>query len=207
MIFEEMCHAVAKNNLVRACSGNVSQRYNDNSFLITRSGCWLENVSKLDIVECNLKDNKVIENFLDYKPSSEILMHSMILNTRPDINVVLHFQSTYVTILACKRFFPIFDLNVIPEIPCYIDSVDIVEFEIPGSLQLAKAVTEKICKNDLVILQNHGAVVVGKSLEETLEKAIFFEFACEIMFKNDHNIREINKKDFLKIREIKNVKH
>lgn len=44
--------------------------------------------------------------------------------------------------------------------------------------------------HNLIVLQNHGQVVVGKSFDDVIQKALFFELACGIIIRSkDQAIR------------------
>ena len=60
------------------------------------------------------------------KPSMESGFHLGVLRERPDVNVVLHFQSHYATAVACMKNRPT-NFNVTAEIPCHVGS-EIPEF-------------------------------------------------------------------------------
>lgn len=84
--------------LINASSGNISVRYDENSFLISGSGTFLD----------KLKENEISTCFIDrvnhdegVKPSMENQFHRAIYKNRTDVKAVLHFQSIYATILAC----------------------------------------------------------------------------------------------------------
>jgi ribulose-5-phosphate 4-epimerase/fuculose-1-phosphate aldolase len=47
-------------------------------------------------------------------------------------------------------------------------------------------VTESMKTHDLVVLQNHGQVVVGKSFDDVIQKALFFELACGIIMRSNN---------------------
>ena len=55
----------------------------------------------------------------------------------------------------------------------------------PGSDELAQTVVAALQEHDLVILQNHGQVTVGKDYREVLQRAIFFEFAAALHFRTN----------------------
>jgi ribulose-5-phosphate 4-epimerase/fuculose-1-phosphate aldolase len=109
--------------------------------------------------------------------------HFGIMHQRKDVNVILHFQSLYGTTLACLPDPPT-NFNVINEIPVYIGKIDMLPYICPGSPELGIKVTESIKTHDLVVLKNHGQVVVGKSFEDVIQKALFFELACGIIMRS-----------------------
>ena len=51
----------------------------------------------------------------------ESTFHLGILRERPDVNVVLHFQSEYATAISCMKNKPT-NFNVTAEIPCHVGS-------------------------------------------------------------------------------------
>jgi ribulose-5-phosphate 4-epimerase/fuculose-1-phosphate aldolase len=46
--------------------------------------------------------------------------------------------------------------------------------------------------HDLVLMQNHGEVTVGKSYEEAIQRAVFFELACRIIVVGGDNIAPLS---------------
>ena len=183
-MFQELfCREIAEEGLVKASSGNYSYRstLNDKNMFITATGLWFKHARKEDIIECDIKSRKPIDK--DQHPSSEIEFHARIYETRNDVRVIIHCQPVHSTIIACSSFENI-NFNVIPEIPYYIKHIGHIEYIRPGTLELAEAVEKEIKNNDLIIMKNHGLIVVGMSHWEVLQRAIFFELACEIIVKS-----------------------
>ncbi len=145
--------------------------------LITATKSWMGELTGEQIAICRISDGAVLN---DKKPSAENGFHFGILRERSDVNVVLHFQSTYATAVACSgRDYNNF--SVIPEIPYYLGQIATVRYLNPGSNELAKEVISAMKEHDLVILKNHGQVTVGNNFDEVIQKASFFELACEII--------------------------
>ena len=118
------------------------------------------------------------------KPSMESTFHLGILRERPDVNVVLHFQSEYATAVSCMKNKPT-NFNVTAEIPCHVGSeIPVIPYYRPGSPELAKAVVEAMLKHNSVLLTNHGQVVCGKDFDQVYERATFFEMACRIIVQS-----------------------
>ncbi|MCI5121999.1 MAG: hypothetical protein D3908_12570 [Candidatus Electrothrix sp. AUS4] len=80
-----------------------------------------------------------------------------------------------------------------PELPYYIGPVATVPYLTPGSDELAQAVAAALQEHDMAVLQNHGQVTVGKDYREVLQRALFFEFAAAIYFRNNQQPISINK--------------
>lgn len=180
--FEEFvaaCHKVAANGLVQCSSGNLSWRVNEDHMLITVTSAWMANLTREQIVIIRISDGKIMN---DKKPSSETGFHLGIMQNRRDVNAVLHFQAPCATAFACCAT-DLTNFFIIPEIPYYIGQISALPYLDPGSESLAEAVITAIEKHDLVTLKNHGQVTVGKNFDDVIQKATFFELACEILLR------------------------
>ena len=177
--FIEASHQVAAHDLVRYSSGNISARLDDDSVLISANRSWLGNLQKDQIAVLRLEDG---QHLSDVKASVEYPFHLEILRQKPDVNVVLHFQSRYATSMACGKS-ECLNFFVIPEIPYYIGTPATVDYFHPGSDELAEAVCAAAVEHDMIILKNHGLVTFGKNYNDAIQKAGFFELACEIILR------------------------
>jgi ribulose-5-phosphate 4-epimerase/fuculose-1-phosphate aldolase len=175
--FVEACHKVADYGLVHCSSGNMSSRLDENLAVISASRTWLAEIKSQQVVICDLQTGQPVN---DQIPSVESSFHLGILQARPDVNVVLHFQSPYATAIACGNPRD-YDFAIIVEVPFYIGRPAIIDFLAPGSEQLANAVIDAMKHSNMAILRNHGLVTCGKDFEETIQRAVFFEFACQIL--------------------------
>ena len=188
------CHEAAQQNLILSSSGNFSQRLGPN-MLITESGAYLGSVKKENLSEVNIETGQVLTG----KPSSELTFHRGIYLKRPEIQTVFHFQSPYATTIACSDRLPNF--NVIPEIPGYIGEIGWIPYYTPGSQALAGSVIEVMVHCNMGVMRNHGLVTVGESLKQVLQRATFFELACQIIVLQ-RNPKHISKKECQRIREL-----
>lgn len=173
------CHQAAACGLMRCSSGNFSMRVDGGRLLVKASRSWMARVTPADVSLCAISDGSLIEG---PKPSVEIGFHAGILKARPDVNVVMHFQTPCATTLACRKpehtnYF------VIPEIPFYLGPIARVPYILPGSKELARAVTDAMLNHDMVVMANHGHVTVGRDVDHAVQNAAFFELACEIILR------------------------
>lgn len=174
----QTAHEAGAKRLVNASSGNISVRCDENSFLISGSGGFLDRLKENEISTCFFD---TADNYEGVKPSMENHFHRVIYNKRADVNAVLHFQSVYATTLVCmpdKKF----DLNFIPEAAVYINRISVIPYTMPGSIKLSEEVGSMSEKTDIFVLKNHGQIAVGSDLENALKKALVFEFACNILY-------------------------
>lgn len=189
--FAYWARQAGKYNLAKCSSGNMSQRLDDGTILISESRAWLSNLKLSQIAHVNLSDRKANNQKV---PSGELPLHLSILHARTDVNTILHCQSESATALACRDEI-ITDYNIIIEVPIYIGNVRHLPFLMPGSEDLAQAVAKASMEADLIQLQNHGQVVMGKNYEEVIQKAVFFELACALILKNSAKYSSIKPDD------------
>ncbi|MDE5761163.1 class II aldolase/adducin family protein [Bacteroides sp.] len=175
--FISEAHRVGDAGLTICSSGNISWRVGD-EVLLSGTGSWVPSLSKEKVAVCKLETGEVLNGV---KPTMENGFHLGVLRERPDVNVVLHFQSPYATAVACMKELPN-DYNVTAEVPCHVgSSIPVVPYYRPGSKELADAVIAAMKEHNSVLLRKHGQVVCGKNFDEAFERAMFFEMACRII--------------------------
>jgi ribulose-5-phosphate 4-epimerase/fuculose-1-phosphate aldolase len=187
MEFAEACRAVARHGLVRCSSGNMSWRIGGGMVLIKASRVWMADATVDDISVCRLADGRLLSG---RPPSVETSLHLATLRSRPDVNVVLHFQTPFATTLACRRGLEP-NYNVLPEIPFYIGPIAHVPYFPPGSPALAQAVSSALAGHDMVQMANHGQATVAADFAHAIQNACFFELACEVIVRNGRSINPL----------------
>jgi ribulose-5-phosphate 4-epimerase/fuculose-1-phosphate aldolase len=178
--FIAQAQRVGKERLQLCSSGNLSWRVAKNTALVSGTGSWLPRLGKENVAVCEISTGNRIDG---PKPSMESTFHLGVLRERKDMNVVLHFQSEYATIVSCMKNKPA-NFNVVAEVPCYCGKeIPVIPYYRPGSPELAKGVTEALKNHDTALLTNHGQVVCGKDFDDAFQKAVFFELACSIIVR------------------------
>ncbi len=178
--FIEQAHRVGKERLQLCSSGNLSWRVKDNVALVSGTGSWLPRLAKENVAVCDISAGMCIDG---PKPSMESVFHLGVLRRRKDMNVVLHFQSEFATIVSCMENKPE-NFNVVAEVPCYCGKdIPVIPYYRPGSKELAEAVTEALTDHDCVLMSKHGQAVCGKDFDDAFQKAVFFELACSIIVR------------------------
>lgn len=118
-----------------------------------------------DIVVCDM-DGKVLQG--KYKSTySEVVIHTGVYKKRKEFNSVIHSHAPYTNALS------IADLTVLPAdvASIWAGSQPIALFKKVGYIdkpELGEEVADLLGPNRAVILKGHGAVVVGKSIEEAI---------------------------------------
>lgn len=170
----EVCKNIYNKQLVSGKSGNVSVRLGD-YIAITPTLKALNNLNEEDIVLVDMESNNLTKG----KASSEVNMHLNIYKNRENVNAIVHTHSPYVTGFAfsTKKLRRLEGFGEIKN--PYLASI---EYEKPGSTELANSVAENIKDEDVLILKNHGVICVGDSLKEAESLAIFIEESAKTQF-------------------------
>jgi len=178
--FLKQAHRVGDARLTICSSGNLSWRIGEEA-LVSGTGSWVPSLTKEKVAQVEVASGTVLNGV---KPSMESGFHLGILRNRPDVDVVLHFQSEYATVVSCMQHKPT-NFNVTAEIPCHVGKeIPIIPYLRPGSPELAAAVVEAMKDHNSILLTNHGQVVCGKTFDEVFERAMFFEMACRIIVQS-----------------------
>ena len=170
----ETCKNLYDKQLVSGKSGNVSIRLND-YIAITPTLKAINALNEEDIVLVDMEGNSLTKG----KPSSEAGMHLAIYKKRSDVNAIIHTHSPYTTGFAfsdkkIKRLEGFGKIN-----KPYLSSI---EYQKPGTKELAIAASEAIDDEDVLILKNHGVICVGENLKETESLSIFIEESAKTQF-------------------------
>ncbi|MDE6488766.1 MAG: class II aldolase/adducin family protein [Paramuribaculum sp.] len=182
--FVRQARRVGKCGLTICSSGNLSWRIDD-KVLLSGTGSWVPELTADRVAVVSLADGQTLNGV---RPTMESTFHLGVLRQRPDVNVVLHFQSPYATALACRKTLPA-TLNFTAEVPLHVgDTIPAIPFLRPGSKELADAVVEAMADHNSVILKKHGQVTCGKDFNQAIERAMFFEMAARIAVVNGSDI-------------------
>jgi ribulose-5-phosphate 4-epimerase/fuculose-1-phosphate aldolase len=160
--------------LTAGSSGNMSVRLDD-GFLFTPTNSCLgfldaERISKLDLSGRHVSGDA---------PTKELPLHFGFYDQRPSSGAVVHLHSTYATALSCLSDTDPHDAvpPITPYVVMRVGQVPVVPYTRPGSAEVKPMIDALAEKHPAVLLENHGPVVAGTSLEaavfaiEELEEA------------------------------------
>jgi L-fuculose-phosphate aldolase len=169
---------LCEHGLVRGTSGNISARIpGADKFLIKPSGARLGFLKPEELVVVDLEGNKLGGNG---DVSLETPMHAAIYKVRDDVQAIVHTHAPTATAfgIAGREILPL-QVEVFMLLP---KGVPIVPFKLPGSKALAETIQEKIKDCEAVILENHGIVTVGSTIEEACDLNEMVEEAAKVQF-------------------------
>lgn len=165
-----------ESRLVRATQGNISIRdYQSGLICVTPSGIDYQTMTAEDIVVVN-KAGGVVDG--NRRPTSEVALHTAVLQRRTDIHCVMHTHSPYATAFGVV-YHPI--PVVLADSALYLGSeIPIVPYQRSGNPEFAERIATALDDRMAVIWGNHGAMVVGVSLALTFSAAHALEDNAQV---------------------------
>jgi L-fuculose-phosphate aldolase len=170
------CHKVYEKGFVAAYDGNLSLRTPGNTVLITRSAVCKGDVKREDILEIDLNEN-IISG--EGKISTEVKIHLFVYNNRSDINGEVHTHPPYATAFASvgERL----DRPVFPEVILSLGKVPICKYGTPSTDELPDSMKPYIDFAWAMLLENHGAITFGKTIDGAYYKTEKLEHAAKTL--------------------------
>jgi rhamnulose-1-phosphate aldolase len=120
---------------------------------------------------------------------SHLLMHDCMLGQGRQTRVVLHTHPTDIIGLTHCR--PLLDSqrltrllwSMIPECRIIVPrGIGIVGYEIPGTIELAKATIEQLRNHDVILWEKHGILAVGEDIIECFDAIDTLSKSAQIYF-------------------------
>jgi len=179
-----------KEGLVARTWGNISLRVDHTHMLITPSGRSYEKLSPDEVVLVNYHTS---EYEGPVKPSSEKELHCEIYRTRKKVHAVVHtHQMNASTVAAAHREVP----PILDDMAQIIGpSVRVAEYAFPSTRKIAKKTVQALKGRKAALMANHGAVCVGRDLEEAFVVCQVLEKACRAFIEAEFlgGAKSINK--------------
>lgn len=163
----ETCREMTRSGINQGTAGNLSIRHGE-GFLITPSSLPYDRMQPDDIVAMRFDGS-----YEGPRPSSEWRFHRDILDSRRDVNVVMHCHSIYATSLACHlRPIPAFHYMVAVAGGTDIRCSDYATF---GTQALSDAALAALEGRKACLLGHHGQIALGGDVSQALWLAIEVE--------------------------------
>ena len=172
MLFEEERRQVltaaretAGAGMNRGTSGNISLRTADPSVIaVTPSALPYGEMEAEDVCLVGL-DGAVVE--ARRNPSSELPLHLAVYRARPDVNAVVHTHALFSTVWSiAAREMPVMTVPVSEFAP-----IPTAPFALPGSEELAAAVTAALGAGSAVLMEHHGLLCACATLKKAMSAA------------------------------------
>ena len=173
----EFAQRLSSEGLSMGTSGNVSVRIDESRFLITPTALPYDSLELQDVCLVDINHPEVQQGLR--KPSSETPMHTAVYLARPDIHALVHTHSLYATAFACAG-------KPVPAVHYVVatmgNEIPVVPYRTYGSPELADAVMQTFRTGLGVLLQNHGVLAAGKTLQEAFYHATTIEYLAHLSF-------------------------
>jgi L-fuculose-phosphate aldolase len=169
------CHLIYQKSYVASTDGNISVRLADGTIMCTPTMCNKGFVKPSDMVVIDLAGNKIRG---ERKPSSEMAMHLLIYQNRPDVHSVVHAHPPCATAFAAAGI----PLNkaLISEVVLALGCIPLAEYGTPGTPELTDQLKPYIAGHDALLMSNHGVVTYGKDLEDAFNRMDTVEHFAKI---------------------------
>jgi len=168
---------LVRSELVAGTWGNVSLRFDDSFMAITPSGFDYLALKPEDVVIVELATGEARGG----KPSTEKELHREIYRTRGEIGAIVHTHSQSASTVAAAR----------REVPPVLDdlaqivgpSIRVADYAIPGTRAMARRVLRALGGRMAALMANHGAVALGRNMDEAILCAKIVEKGCRVFIE------------------------
>ncbi len=156
-------------------SGNVSARVHQSLIAITPSQSDKAILQGDDIGLVSLS-GKIVDSSLPLSMETE--MHLAVYRARPDVQAIVHAHPVFATCFAVSQE-PL-DVSLTGESYAVLGEPVMAPYALMGSQGLAANVAQAAQKGQVVLMQNHGVLTVGKDLFQAYDRMEIIEFAAKL---------------------------
>jgi Ribulose-5-phosphate 4-epimerase and related epimerases and aldolases len=182
--------------LVARTWGNVSCRTGTQAFVITPSGLCYEGMTADDVVLYEMAAGTWTGS---RKPSSERGVHAAAYARFPEAGFVIHTHQTYASALGLAGF----DSRMLTDgEKTALGGVTRAKYGLPGTKRLRANVTAALASGaHVVLMSQHGALIVGKDQKEAFERAKLLETVCKAACKGQPEGTDISSEKLASLTE------
>jgi L-fuculose-phosphate aldolase len=156
---------LGRRGLLCATDGNLSARETDGTVWITAAGVRKDQLRPNDLVRIDLEGARIGGGA---PPSSEYRLHLTIYRHRNDVGAIIHAHPPIATGFAAAGK-PIPD-DLLTEAAVALGPVPVVPFFKPGTSEVERTALPFISDYDALLLANHGAVAMGRDVEDACQR-------------------------------------
>ena len=144
---------------IAATDGNISVRLDDDRILITPT-CMCKGMMHVDDLVVIDRHGRKLEG--ERNVSSEVQMHLLIYNMRPDVHAVVHAHPPTATGFAAAGI--ALDKPLVSEVVLTLGEVPLAPYGCPGTQALSDSLRPLIPNYDAILMANHGVVTYADEL-------------------------------------------
>jgi L-fuculose-phosphate aldolase len=162
--------------LIVATEGNLSVRLDAHRILMTPAGYCKGRLASRDILVIDLSGAVLCGKG---RPSSEMQMHLLYYNTRPDVRAICHAHPSTATAFAASG--RSLESPVLPEVIVDLGKIPLAAYGTPGTWEVCASLELLVRTFDAVLLQNHGVVTCGPDLNAAYNRMETVEQCARVM--------------------------
>jgi len=183
-IVDELCRAgqhLTELGMSPGSSGNISVLHGSEVYL-TPSGGSLGALTPAALSRMEMTDDGLVHRS-GPRPSKEHGLHDALYRRGPEVRCVVHLHSPYAVAASCLP--PWAPHSALPPLTPYmlmrLGNLPMLPYAPPGDPVQAKALRELDIECHGALLQNHGPVVSGATVDEAVQRAIEIEQASRVV--------------------------
>jgi L-fuculose-phosphate aldolase len=164
--------------LTKGTGGNISARVGTDRMAISPSGMPYEEITPEDVPILDFSGEQVEGS---RTPSAENMMHLMVYRERENVGGVIHNHSPYATTFAsltepidASHYLIAFAGNEVP----------VAEYATYGTEELGTIAVDTLGEDhNACLLENHGVLAVGDTVDAAFETALMVEYCARIHYQ------------------------
>lgn len=178
-VLSDLGKRFVERGLVVGSGGNLSMLLPDGkSFLITGTGTALDELTEESFAVVGLDGSYSSGRT---QPSSEYRVHLAVYQSRKDVTTCIHLHPQASVLLAALDIETKF---VTTDHVYYLRKVTRIPWIRPGTQEIADAVAREITSVNVLVLENHGCVVVADNPALAYSRALNLEEASELTLRS-----------------------
>lgn len=166
--------------LVVGSSGNVSERIDEDHFVVTPAGVVYGALTIDDIPVVDVRTGEWSDGL---RPTSEIALHLGLYRSDLDLRAIVHTHSRHAAAFAVARIDLPFIMN--ENIATHSEKILVTDYAPPGGADLGEQALRTFGRqpgSQAILLANHGVVALGESLDSAELVAAQVEWIAEVLY-------------------------
>ena len=147
----------------------------DGALVITRAGVRKDELQPTDLL---VLDEHAMVTVGDGLPSTELVLHLAVYESCAEAGAVIHAHPVGATAFAAAEQVP--EWRALAESLASLGPVQLIPYAQPGTPAMAESLRRAIGGSRTLLLAHHGAVTIGASLEQALQRMELLERLCAI---------------------------
>src|SRR5947209_11301859 len=169
-----ICHLLYERSYVVSSDGNVSVQLEDGRILATPTMTCKGRMTG-DVIAVTDIGGRSLNN---QRASSELAMHLLIYQERPDVRAVCHAHPPHGTAFAVAGL--AIDQPILSEVILTLGCVPLAEYGTPSTKELTEAMRPLVKHHNALLMANHGAVAYGADIWQAFDRLETLEHTAKI---------------------------